>query len=103
VTACKQDQDGTGACLRICLTDVTKEPVASRITLAEFILLLLSEKISILRKIKRDIIRKVRGYSCKPPVLLVNILIKFELQFRPDPPPQAVIKPVRHITLLCVQ
>jgi len=36
------------------------------------------KKISLPRKIKRDIIRKVHRYSCKTPVFLVKILIKLE-------------------------
>jgi hypothetical protein len=47
--------------------------------LAEYNLLFLSEKFFILRKIKRDVIRKVHSYSCKAPVILVKILIKVEL------------------------
>jgi len=61
------------------MSDITKESVASRIMLAEFILLLSSEKNLILRKIKGDVIREVHRYSCKAPVILVKIIIKLEL------------------------
>ena len=61
------------------MSDVSKEPLDSRLMLLELILLLLSEKVFILRKTERDVIRKVHRYSCKASLILVKILINLEL------------------------